>query len=294
MSRIDKDETRSRVLTTLRPNRPLGMPQRASLGEAIEARVRQYLEANRIQKLPSLDVVLSGDFALASLFSTAAIEVWQRAVHALIVSCAISRASQQWSVVSGYYSSHYCVRAYAHLGGILLLYRLKRVAKIELTGSGYNLHMIKKNGSDREHALYWKETSTCEFFGLGRLASRNDDDESPNDARQRNIANYYDHVDAFRGVESATIEMARDRLYQLATLRLPENPLPRAEHYPDLDRIHLAAYYRIIRFRDYMDGLLESSSSYWNAHRDPQWARGLMTFQRPEELNIAGVFGDAI
>src|SRR5687767_3491390 len=60
-----------------------------------------------------------------TLFATAAVEMWLRAVHTFLISASLTDVSPIWCSVSGYYSSHYSVRAFAHLLGFFQLFRKK-------------------------------------------------------------------------------------------------------------------------------------------------------------------------
>ena len=54
---------------------------------------------------------------LAKMFTTAAVNIWMRGVHSFLVSASLTNISPVWASLSGYYSSHYSVRALAHLLG---------------------------------------------------------------------------------------------------------------------------------------------------------------------------------
>src|SRR5258708_15661734 len=44
---------------------------------------------------------------VAKMFTTAAVNMWMRAVHAFLVSSSLTDVSPVWASVAGYYSSHY-------------------------------------------------------------------------------------------------------------------------------------------------------------------------------------------
>ena len=48
------------------------------------------------------------------------------------------------------------MRAFAHLFGLFHLHQDKRLIQLKRDGKGFVFEVIKKNGSDREHKLYWK------------------------------------------------------------------------------------------------------------------------------------------
>ena len=89
-----------------------------------------------------------GSFRLSSvhsvLFATAAVEMWLRAVHSFLISSSLEKASPIWSSISGYYASHYVMRAFAHLHGHFLLRGLGQHVSIS-HGKGKSL----KNSSRR-------------------------------------------------------------------------------------------------------------------------------------------------
>ena len=57
------------------------------------------------------------------MFATAAVEMWLRGIHSFLISAASTRVSPVWASISGYYASHYTIRAFAHLLGYFQLYR---------------------------------------------------------------------------------------------------------------------------------------------------------------------------
>lgn len=63
----------------------------------------------------------------ASKFATAAIEMWHRSIHSFLISASLTKSSPIWASVSGYYSSHYSVRAFAHLLGHFQLFKRKEL-----------------------------------------------------------------------------------------------------------------------------------------------------------------------
>ena len=61
-----------------------------------------------------------------ALFATAGVEMWHRAIHSFLWSVALTESSPIWSSVSGYYSSHFVMRALAHSMGIFKSFSQKK------------------------------------------------------------------------------------------------------------------------------------------------------------------------
>jgi hypothetical protein len=99
-----------------------------------------------------------------TLFATAAVEAWLRAIHSFLISASITDASPLWSAISGYYASHYCMRGFAHLLGYFQLFRQKRIVSLER--SRPMCLFSRKQAQDREHVFYWGSTRIT--VGLGR------------------------------------------------------------------------------------------------------------------------------
>src|SRR4051812_48612238 len=94
---------------------------------ALAAHLETMIPPGRVGTVP---INASG----ASMFASAAVDIWLRAIHSLVISAALTRASPLWASVAGYYSSHYSVRGIAHLLGFFTLHRKKLVAQFNVTG----------------------------------------------------------------------------------------------------------------------------------------------------------------
>ena len=113
--------------------------------------------------------------AQAANFATAAVEMWHRAVHSFLISASLTKASPLWSSVCGYYSSHYTVRAFAHLLGYFLLYRRNKCSiLLEINAGSYACQIIPKRG-DREHRFYWKRVKENNFFSSNTFYTTNEE-----------------------------------------------------------------------------------------------------------------------
>ena len=105
-----------------------------------------------------------------TIFATAAVEMWLRAVHSFLISASLTEASPIWTSVAGYYSSRYAIRAFSHLFGLFHLHSSKRLIQLRREGKGWVYEIIRKNAGDREHKLYWKylaehgQLRTIRFF----------------------------------------------------------------------------------------------------------------------------------
>lgn len=217
--------------------------------------------------------------SMIRLFASAAVEMWQRAVHSFIVSAGLTITSPIWSSAAGYYASHYVVRGYAHLLGRYVLYTRKRVVTLVLQDGGFSCALDKKGAGDREHKAYWKFVRSSDQFGKDPFLDVDVEVVPRSDSAHRTKANYADHVGEFRAFRALTVEAAVDRIRRIAEMELSAVPIPNADSYPDLESVQIVAYHRIVHFRRYLDNLLGNKNRFWNAHRSPQWCDGVVDFQ---------------
>src|SRR5207237_7783293 len=129
--------------------------------------------------------------------ATAAVEMWLRAVHSFLVSASLTATSPIWSSVSGYYSSHYSVRAFAHLLGFFQLYRKKRIVRLSTHGGKYVCSFDSKLANDREHRFYWKIVKRDGHFAANPLFTENNPENDESDVGHRDRANYTDHLSQY-------------------------------------------------------------------------------------------------
>jgi hypothetical protein len=218
----------------------------------------------------------------AALFGSAAVEMWLKAVHSFLVSTSVMKASPVWSAVSGYYSSHYIMRAFSHLFGHFILGRDKQVVEMTLN-RGYFCDTKKKNKLV-EHQYYWA-LPHGEFGIVGNpLFSTNPpikDDSERSDGFHRIYANYFDHVyrfPEFTPLDETFLKARVDRVSELVT----DSPtVPDHAKFPDLDAVHVIAYARIVRFRDFLDDAIDPKNRFWGFYRKPSWFVKYMDFQVP-------------
>lgn len=224
---------------------------------------------------------------VASLFGTAAVDIWLRAIHSLLISAALTRASPLWASVAGYYSSHYSVRGIAHLLGYFTLHRKKLVVQLNVTSGHLTCDFMKKGGGDGEHLFYWKVVHRDEHFASDPLFPLNDDGSTMSDSGHRGRANYGDHVEripAFHALGEHEIKRRLERISEMLDFDAP--PLPSWDRYPDVDSVQIVAYQRIIRFRQFLDQILGATNRFWEVHRNPPPVRALMDFQVTEQSKL--------
>ena len=93
------------------------------------------------------------DQSIVRLFATASIEMWHRSIHSYLTSLSLTAASHIWSSVAGYYSSHYSVRALAHILGTFQLFNAGKIVELDLKRAG-NICNVKPKGRDGKGAAW--------------------------------------------------------------------------------------------------------------------------------------------
>jgi len=228
--------------------------------------------------------------AVARMFTTAAVNMWMRAVHSFLVSASLTNVSPTWASVAGYYSSHYTVRALAHLLGFFQLYVRKRVVHLELQGGRYSCTYRQKTASDREHRVYWKLVKNDQHFAGDPFFTQNDSSGDESDVAHRDWANYADHLPQFplfRPLDATTLKARIDRISEI---EFSAPPIPRLSQYPDVDSVQIVAYHRLVRFRDLVDAIIGDDNRFWKVHRNPPWARDFMDFQLTKDESLKAQF----
>lgn len=248
--------------------KPGWLPQPGSLAENLRKRIP--IKGGNSFRLSSSDSIL---------FATAAVEIWLRAVHSFLVSSSLEKASPIWSSISGYYASHYVMRAFAHLHGHFLLRGSRRHVRISHGTRGSFLCESKVESSN-EHNFYWKLVNSVPKFSQDCLFSDNNDRLPPSDSSHRGFANYWDHVNNFHDFMPVNEEYLITRIERVSELITDSPTLP--NKYPDLDSVHIIAYARIVRFRNYVDETIGTKNRYWRYYRNPSWFTKYMDFQAME------------
>lgn len=234
---------------------------------------------NNIKKNKNVNNTVFIDKLILSHFATASIEMWHRSLHSFLISASLTKASPIWSSVSGYYSSHYSVRAFAHLLGYFQLHLAKRIIQIEINGSQYLCNVIQKNGNDREHKFYWKIVKESEYFANDPFFKINDESTSQSDSGHRNLANYLDHINNFPNFEVLSIDELKNRIKKISRIEYSDAPIPNTDSFPDLNNVQLTAYHRMVRFRSFLDNVLINKNRFWMKHRDPIWCSKILNYQ---------------
>jgi len=227
------------------------------------------------------------DAPTLTLFATASVEMWHRSVHSFLVSASLTKASPLWASVSGYYSSHYSVRALAHLLGYFQLQSKRRILQVEVKGGQYICHIIGKEGRDREHKFYWKTVKSHARFAADPFFTKNEEGQLRSDSGHRSKANYADHINQFPKFQALDEAYLKARVEKIANIELSDAPIPKAESYPDTENVQLIAYHRMIKFRKFVDEVLGGSNRFWNAQRKPEWCPDFLDFQIVEPKYVS-------
>jgi hypothetical protein len=227
------------------------------------------------------------DAKSASYFATAAVEIWLRGVHSFLISGSLTETSPIWASVSGYYASHYCVRAVAHLLGYFQLFRKKKIVQLKFENGRHVCIFNSKAAHDGEHQLYWRIVKQDRVFQGDDLFTLNNSDSDASDIRHRNHANYADHIFGFPIFHAIDSEVLKDRIEYISKIVFDSAPVPRLSAFPDIEYVQLIAYRRIVSFRKILDEVLGTKNRFWNVHRNPSFAAGFMDFQLAEGGGLA-------
>jgi len=242
--------------------------------------------ADRLENSPSTTNQISVQPNIPKWFTTAAVEMWLRAVHSFLISASLTDVSPIWASVSGYYSSHYSIRAIAHLLGYFQLFRYKQIVQIELHGrTNFICTFVGKDGNAREHVFYWKTVHQNSHFNSDPLFplnnSKSTDDAS--DSGHRDKSNYADHLFKFPQFNPLDSVALQNRVKYISQIPFSTPPIPRRSKFPDVESVQIVAYHRLVRFRQFVDEIAGGSNRFWRVHRNPSWARGFIDFQLIEQ-----------
>jgi hypothetical protein len=224
----------------------------------------------------------------AELFATASVDIWLRAVHSFLVSASLTKASPIWAAVSGYYSSHYSVRAFAHLLGFFLLFGEKKVVRWNFDGGRHICSYSKKGGHDREHKLYWDRVKEDEHFEADPIFTKYAPNSDLSDVRHRDRANYSDHIylyPAFHALDRAEL---KQRVGMISQIEFQDPPIPDIGRFVDLESVQIVAYHRMVKYRQFLDEALGGENRFWNVHRNPNFASDMINFQLVESRGLGG------
>lgn len=248
------------------------LPGASSLSHALEMVLRR---CRKDQKTVHVDAMI------ARLFATAGVEAWQRGVHSFLISASLTNASPIWASVSGYYSSHYCVRGLAHLLGNFQVFHLRKRVCLESSGNVCTLSRSKP-----EHRFYWEVVKDAPNFAPDPLFTNNAEEVDESDSAHRNHANYADHLWSSPQFRPLDEQMIRKRVRLISQIPFTTPPIPRKDGWPDLESVQIVAYHRIVTFRRFLDEVLGHSNRFWNVHRNPPWTAGIIDFQLTEQAGL--------
>jgi hypothetical protein len=256
-----------------------GFPPPLALTENLEALVPDQSDA-QINVPPRI----------AELFATASVDIWLRSVHSFLTSASLTNASPLWAAVSGYYSSHYAVRAIAHLLGHFLLFGRKRVVTWGLHGGRHFCSFKSRGAGDREHRLYWNWVKQDEHFESDPIFVKYNPSQSISDVRHRDRANYSDHLYPYPIFRPLDQDALRERIQIISKIEFNDPPIPDIGKFVDLDSVQVIAYHRIVKYRRFLDEILGGGNRFWNVHRNPTFVADLLNFQlvEPRELSSLG------
>lgn len=245
----------------------------------------------RVEKATT--TTFSIDTTSLNRFPIAAIEMWHRSVHSFLISASLTESSPLWSSVAGYYSSHYVMRAFAHLLGYFQLFSIRKIIELQVSGRSYTCSIVSKKASDGEHKLYWRLVKSHNLFMTNPFFTKNEDapkdsDTGRSDVSHRNKSNYLDLLNGFRKFQVLDDQFLKSRIERISGIELSDAPIPRMDQYPDLVNVQLIAYQRLVSFRSFLDDILGGSNRFWNFHRLPSWAPRYMDYQvvKPEFITI--------
>jgi hypothetical protein len=232
------------------------------------------------------------DDRVAQLFATASVDAWLRSVHTFLISSSLTVASPMWAIVTGYYSSHYAVRALAHLLGYFLLFGRKRCVRIQLDGGRFTCSFDAKGASNREHKVYWAWVKHDTHFAFDPWFTLNPPINEANlpksrlnpapqlsDIAHRDRANYIDHLGPYLHFRPLNEIQLRDRAHMIASMEFKEPPIPELGRFPDVESVQIVAYYRLVKYRRFLDLLIGTKNRFWSVHRNPAFADRIISFQ---------------
>lgn len=221
-------------------------------------------------------------------FATAAVEMWLRSVHSFLISASLTKASPIWASVAGYYSSHYAVRAFAHLFGVFQLHHKRKIVRLD--ASGRHLVFDKKNGGQGEHKFYWREVSEHPQLARDPFFYQNLEDKA--DGGHRNRVNYWDHIGRYPVFQPLEAQVLKDRVQRISTMAFSSVPVPRIDidpeaFAPDVDNVQIIAYHRLVKFRQLLDEGC-AGNRFWRVQRTPAWCpSALMNFSVVDSVFLA-------
>jgi hypothetical protein len=247
-----------------------------------------HLADNLLSAFPNRDELqVTIDRQKSKYFATASVEAWHRAIHSFLISCSLTTASPIWSSVSGYYASHYAMRAIAHLLGYFLLYDRKLVISMTLDSGGHHCNASRTDAGSGEHKFYWKVVKKNPCFSADPLFTTNPERADVSDSAHRNRANYADHVCRFPQFTPLEKEALTNRVQKISSIEMQVPPIPNRRSFPDLESVQIVAYHRIVRYRKIVDEILGGKNRFWKVQRSPAFANDYCDYQITESSNLS-------
>jgi hypothetical protein len=246
------------------------------------------LSATLEKLLPSGTTVdVPVDPKVAALFATASVDMWLRSIHSLLISASITKASPIWAAVSGYYASHYAVRAAAHLLGCFQLYQRKRIVNLGLEQGAYICSFQPKGAGAREHKLYWNWVKQDQHFNSDSIFVMYNPSLEQSDVQHRDRANYADHLSLYPNFRPLNEGELKERIQIISKIEFIAAPIPSLARFVDIDSVQTIAYHRIVKYRQFLDAALGTKSRFWDFHRNPGFAAGIVNFQLVERPGLS-------
>jgi hypothetical protein len=221
-----------------------------------------------------------------AMLASAGVEMWHRSIHSFLWSLALTEGSPLWAAVSGYYASHFTMRAFAHSMGIFKSFTQKK--EIQVVIQKGNFVCTLSNSQLGEHAFYWKAVKGKLYDNP--LFHENNERDMKSDSAHRTFANYTDHVDSFAPMKLPALETVAESVEKISRIRLHSVTSPSREDFPDLQNVQILAFQRIVAFHDFLDTRV-SKNRFWRAHRRPDWCKSVMLYQVDdqglEQINVS-------
>jgi hypothetical protein len=213
------------------------------------------------------------------MLASAGVEMWHRAIHSFLWSVALTKSSPLWSSVSGYYASHFVMRAFAHSMGIFKSFKQRAVIQVRVEkGQFICAPLVWNSNGKSEHAFYWKAVKGHPKLLSNDLFRENNERDPKSDSGHRTFANYTDHLGTFPPMEFPALGTVADSVERISRIRLHSVTIPSRDDYPDLQNVQILAFQRIIAFQDFLDEKVPGNR-FWKAHRRPTWCKDLMLYQ---------------
>lgn len=248
-----------------KPSARMDFPKAGSLSDEVNALLRS--PETVIPTLPHNK---------CQMLASAGVEMWHRAIHSFLWSVALTETSPLWASVSGYYASHFVMRAFAHSMGFFKSFRERKIIQIVMENEQFVLSLVDTRKG--EHAFYWNVVKGHPKFVLNPLFYENNEHDTDSDAAHRTFANYTDHVDSFTPIKFPSLQEITENVEKISRIRLHSVDKPSREDYPDLQNVQILAFQRIVAFHDFLDERVPTNR-FWRAHRRPTWCKDVMLFQ---------------